>query len=184
MPGASPTVLYPPGGDLRAARRLAPNAHGTAVLYTCNDYPPLCRRPAEQVRSDLAELGLDVDIREFPFDELFERVGREGEPYDIVISHWGADYVDPDNFLNLLTGKVRPEYARKLERVARLSGEARYRAYESLSVELAREIVGRITRSGLVVFTSRSAAPGSCHASRRDKDSHAPSWHLLQSPRQ
>lgn len=140
MPSASPTVLYPQGGDLRVARRLAPNAHGAAVLYTCNEYPPLCRRPAEQVRSDLAELGLDVDIREFPFDEVFERVGRKGEPYDIVIYHWGADYVDPYNFLNfLLAGKVRPEYARKLERVARLSGDARYRAYESLSVELARD---------------------------------------------
>jgi YVTN family beta-propeller protein len=140
MPGASPTVLYPPAGDLRAARRLAPNAHGTAVLYTCNDYPPLCRLPAEQIRSDLAALGLDVDIREFPFEELFERLGREGEPYDILINHWGADYVDPFNFLNLLlAGKVRPEYVRKLERVARLSGDARYRAYESLSVELARD---------------------------------------------
>ena len=140
MPGASPTVLYPQGGDLRAARRLAPNAHGAAVLYTCNEYPPLCRRPAEQVRVGPGGLGLDVDIREFPFEEVFERVGRKGEPYDIVIYHWGADYVDPYNFLNfLLAGKVRPEYARKLERVARLSGDARYRAYESLSVELARD---------------------------------------------
>ena len=75
MPGASPTVIYPPNGDLRTARRLAPDAHGTVVLYTCDDYPPLCRRPAQQIKENLAALGLDVDIREFPSGEL-ERARR------------------------------------------------------------------------------------------------------------
>ena len=70
MPGASPTVIYPPNGDLRTARRLAPDAHGTTVLYTCDEDPPLCRRPAQQIKENLAALGLDVDIREFPSGEL------------------------------------------------------------------------------------------------------------------
>jgi len=150
MPGASRMRLYPPSGDLRAARRLAPHARGTAVLYTCN--LPLCRRHAQVIRSNLAGLGLHVDIREFPMDELYERAGAKGEPFDILESHWFADYPDPSDFLNvLLDQRIRPRgnlngsyytdprLAGKLQRVARLSGEARYRAYAALSVELARD---------------------------------------------
>ena len=152
MPGASPTVIYPPNGNLRTARHLAPDAHGTAVLYTCNEYPPLCRRPAQQIKENLAALGLDVDIREFPSGELVERAGTKGEPFDLVVTQWGADYADPENFLNvLLDQRIRqqgnfnlayyrdPDHARELDRAARLSGAARTRAYATLSVEIARD---------------------------------------------
>ncbi len=152
MPGASPTVLYPPNGDLRTARQLAPNANGTAVLYTCDDYPPLCRRPAQQIKEDLAALGLDVDIREFPTGELIERAATRGEPFDLLVTQWGADYADPANFLNVLLDQriqprgnfnlayyTDPELARDLDRVAKLAGNARYRAYAALSVQIARD---------------------------------------------
>jgi peptide/nickel transport system substrate-binding protein len=153
MPGASPTVLYPPNGDLRTAHRLVPDAHGTAVLYTCDDYPPLCRRPAQLIKENLAALGLDVDIREFPTGELFERAGTKGEPFDLIVAtRWRADYADPANFLNvLLDQRIRPrgnfnlayyrdpDFARELDRIARLTGEARSRAYAALSVEIARD---------------------------------------------
>jgi len=150
MPGASRTSLYPPSGDLRAARRLAPDAGGTAVLYTCD--LSFCRQQAQIIRSNLGALGLHVDVREFPKNELFERAGRKGEPFDILAAHWAADWADPADFLNvLLDQRIRPRgnlngsyytdpaLARKLDRVARLSGEARYSAYRALSVELARD---------------------------------------------
>jgi len=140
MPGASRRSLYPLSGDPRAARRLAPRGGGAAILYTCN--LPFCRRHAQIIRSNLGRLGLDVDVREFPKDELFQRAGRKGEPWDILTSHWGFDYADPYDFLNVLLGQqikqTDPRLSRKLERVARLSGQARYRAYAALSVELAR----------------------------------------------
>jgi ABC-type oligopeptide transport system substrate-binding subunit len=82
---------------------------------------------------------------------LFEKAGTKGEPFDIITSHWGADYADPFDFLNvLLDQRIKPRgnlnlsyytdarLARKLEGVARLAGDARYRAYAALSVELAR----------------------------------------------
>jgi ABC-type oligopeptide transport system substrate-binding subunit len=150
MPGASPTALYPASGDLQLARRLAPNAHGTAVLYTCNF--EFCRHQARVIRSNLGALGLDVDVREFPDKVMFGRASTKGEPYDIIIAQWGADWADPSTFLNVLLDQrimprgntnlayfVDPRFARKLERVARLSGPARYPAYEALSVELARD---------------------------------------------
>jgi YVTN family beta-propeller protein len=150
MPGASSTALYPPSGDLRLARRLAPNARGTAVLYTCN--LELCRQQARVIRSSLGALGLVVDVREFPINVMFEKATTRGEPYDIVTAQWGADWADPSTFLNvLLDQRITPRgnanlarfvdagFARKLERVARLAGAARYPAYEALSVELARD---------------------------------------------
>jgi len=138
MPGASRTTLYPPAGDLRRARRLAPDAHGTAVLYTCN--LELCRQHARIIRSNLGALGLDVDVREFPFDVLFEKAGTKGEPFDILTSHWGADYADPSNFLNTLLGQELTDagLARRLGRAAGISGAARFRAYSALSIEIAR----------------------------------------------
>jgi YVTN family beta-propeller protein len=150
MPGAPRTTLYPPGGDLRVARRLAPDDRRAALLYTCN--LALCRQQAHTIRSNLAAIGLDVQVREFPVVELFERAGTKGEPFDIITAHWGADYADPSDFLNVLLGQqihpsgnlnlayyTDPDVARKLDRVARLTGEARYRGYAALSVELARD---------------------------------------------
>jgi ABC-type oligopeptide transport system substrate-binding subunit len=150
MPGASRTALYPPASDLRTARRLAPDAHGTAVLYTCN--LPFCRLHAQVIRSNLGGLGLHVDVREFPKDELFDRAGRKGAPFDILDSHWFPDYADPADFLNVLLdqrirarGNLNNSYytdarlARELARISTLSSGARYRAYSALSVELARD---------------------------------------------
>ena len=150
MPGASRTALYPPASDLRTARRLAPDAHGTAVLYTCN--LPFCRLHAQVIRSNLSGLGLNLDVREFPERELFERAGRKGAPFDILDSHWFPDYADPADYLNVLLdqrirarGNLNNSYytdarlARELARISTLSSEARYRAYSALSVKLARD---------------------------------------------
>jgi ABC-type transport system substrate-binding protein len=149
MAGSGGAALFPPAGDRQTARKIAPDRGGTAVLYTCNF--PFCRVQAQVIRSDLAAIGLDVEVREFPQGELFGRVGTKGEPFDIVTAHWGADYADPSNFLNaLLDQHIRPEgnlnasyytapsFARKLERVARVDGEARDRTYAALAGDIAR----------------------------------------------
>ena len=141
MPGASRTRLYPLSGDLRAARRLRPDASGTAVVYTCTHAQ--CRRQAQVIRSNLRELGLDVDIREFPYLELFERASRPGEPYDILTAWWLPDYADPANYLNDFLGAwYRPgaQLTAKLERALRLTGAARERAYAALSDEIALDV--------------------------------------------
>ena len=150
MPGAARTPLYPPAGDIRAARRLAPEGRQTAVLYTCN--LPHCRRQAQVIKVNLGAVGLDVDVREFPFFELFERAGTRGAPFDILAANWFADWADPSSFLNVLLHQdIAPQrnlntayytdlrLAAKLERAARLSGPARFDAYRALSIELARD---------------------------------------------
>ena len=76
---------------------------------------------------------------------LFARIKRNGEPFDIALGAWFADYIDPDQFLNaLLSSGVDPTFEdaaaqRKLAAVARLSGPARYLAYNKLNAELVRK---------------------------------------------
>ena len=75
IPGYEDVAAYPLGGpDLERARRLAAGFSGPAVLYTC-DYPD-CARHGEILRSNLAAIGIDLTVHQFPLGELFERAGR------------------------------------------------------------------------------------------------------------
>ena len=134
--------IYPFTPDLAKARRLAGGKRRTAVFYTCNHSP--CDRMGQVVKSNLAAIGIDVQVKTFPLDALFTRVGRQGEPFDLSWGEWVADYPDPDNFLNLLLrGELYPSFddpafERKLAKAARLSGPARYLTYGKLDADLAR----------------------------------------------
>ncbi len=140
--GAGSVDAYPPAPDLAAARRLAGSKRRTAVFYTCNQSP--CDVMAQLVKSGLAAIGIDVQVKTFPLLALFQREGRKGEPYDLGFGEWLVDYPDPDDFLNLLLeGKEfstfdNPMFARKLADAAKLSGPARYLAYEKLDGDLVR----------------------------------------------
>jgi peptide/nickel transport system substrate-binding protein len=134
--------VYPFTPDLAKARRLAGDKRRTAVFYTCNHSP--CDRMAQVVRSNLAAIGIDVQVKTFPLDALFTRVSRPGEPYDLSWGEWVADYPDPDNFMNLLLrGELyptfdNPAFEQKLARAGQLAGPARYLTYGTLDADLAR----------------------------------------------
>ncbi len=137
------------GPDLRRARALARGntRDGKAVLYTLNTPPMLAF--AQTIRQNLAKIGLDVQIKGVPRPAYFGRLGATG-PYDIGFAPWLTDYDDPYAVLNVLfdgrfVGSTNwsrldsPEYNRLLRRTSLLQGAARYRAYGSLDVKLARE---------------------------------------------
>ena len=146
LPGFEDAAIYPLGGpDLGTARRLAGSTRRRAVLYTC-DFPG-CSRHGQILRSNLAAIGIDLEVREFSIPELFERVSRPGEPFDIAYSNWFFDYADPFSYINLQFGAgglsaarfSDPHWHRRMEAAARLSGEPRLRAYARLDRELAAE---------------------------------------------
>ncbi len=134
--------IYPFTPDLTKARRLAGGRRRTAVFYTCNHSP--CDRMAQIIKNDLATIGIDIQVKTYPLDALFTRVGRKGEQFDLAWGEWVADYPDPDNFLNLLLqGQILPTFddpafKRKLAAAAQLSGPPRYLAYGKLDTDLAR----------------------------------------------
>lgn len=151
MPGFRNAAVYPTRPDVERARRLAEGAKrsGNARLYSCPGV--LCPRLALIVQQNLREIGINVDIlgpcRSFHCSEPSTR----GEPYDLTFFAWRADYFDPRSFFYLADGRtIRPtnnlnlsyfnstRYNRKIAAAASLSGQARYRAFGALDVDLAR----------------------------------------------
>jgi peptide/nickel transport system substrate-binding protein len=147
--------IYPLGGpDYRKARALA-RGHlrdGKAVLYTSNASQTALAR-AQIIQQNLRQIGLDVQIEVTPQPEpAFLRA--RGAPYDIRdVGTGGAEYPDPFAALNrnfdgaLLRPENNtnisffndPKFNRKLAAAAQLAGQARFRTYGKLDVELARD---------------------------------------------
>jgi peptide/nickel transport system substrate-binding protein len=153
--------IYPLGGvtqrSLAKARALLAKAKlkpKTLVLYagttgTFGVDPIL----AQIFQFNLKRLGIDVDVRFFPHPTQFGKAGTRGEPFDVVIGGWGTDYADGNGFFGpLLNGANireagnanaayfdRPRYNREIERINRLTGEARRRAaWAELDVDMMR----------------------------------------------
>jgi ABC-type oligopeptide transport system substrate-binding subunit len=140
MPGFERASIYPLDGDLRKARRLVGGFRHRAVVYTCTPAPAsFCARQAQIIKRDLQRIGINVDVRGFPFEEMVARTLRHGEPWDLALIDWGADFVDPSSFLDLLAPSVDRQFQDKLTRAALLAGAIRYRTYGKLAVELARD---------------------------------------------
>lgn len=150
MAGYKDARIYPLSRpDFRRARALA-RGHtrgGKAVLYTVDS--PSMLSFAQSIKRNLAEIGLDVEVKGFPIPAYFGRLGASG-PYDIGFAPWVPDYNDPYAVLNIrLDGRFigstnwarfnSPEFNRRLRRAAQLQGPARYRAYGDLDVRLTRD---------------------------------------------
>jgi ABC-type oligopeptide transport system substrate-binding subunit len=153
VPGFEDAAIYPLGEpDVARARRLADGIHRRAVLYTCNT--PGCTRGAQILRSNLAAIGIRLEIRQFPFGEMFYRTRRRGEPWDMMLWGWGVDYADPFNFINDQFAARAIDHPggfhnrgmeRRMAAAARLTGEARLRAYAELDHDLAEQFAPQAT---------------------------------------
>jgi len=175
MPGYKDVRIYPLGGpDLGTARRLAAGRRGKAVLYTCNF--ARCLQQAQIIRTNLLAIGIDVEIKSFPYPVLNEKMATRGEPFDMAATGWVVDYADPVDVLeNLFDGRRisadgnfntayfdEPAYNRKLTVAANLSGPQRYRAYGELDVELARDAAPLVAVATYAYRDFFSARTG-CH---------------------
>ena len=126
------------------------------MLYTCN--LKSCLEVAQIVKRNLAAIGIEVEIRKFSVDDLYNRVPKRGEPFDIMLTPWLVDYPDPFDVLNLLfagdfIGQPQagnwgrfddPVYNRRLDAAARLTGARRYREYARLDADIARDAAPRV----------------------------------------
>jgi peptide/nickel transport system substrate-binding protein len=152
MPGYSPVNTYPTatGPNIAQAQKLAGSTGQgqTAVIYTCNS--GACPNRASVLAANLATIGIKADIQQFKRSTQFVKEGNKGEPYDIADEHWGADYADPFDFVNvLLDGNTikpanndnfayfnDPSWNAQMEQAANLSGNARWSAYAKLDAKL------------------------------------------------
>jgi peptide/nickel transport system substrate-binding protein len=148
MPGYQNWDLYPlKGPNLKKARALARGnlRDAKAVLYIRRPVAePFAQRVAEVVRFNLAQIGLDVDIEDVP--NLLQRLRTPGEPWDIALVGWFADYPDPFNFINeLFSGDnnfghfENAGFERRMRQAAHFAGTARASAYALLERDLMRQ---------------------------------------------
>ncbi len=136
--------FYPLTPDLAKARRLARGHEGaTVVLYTCNVTP--CPEQAQIVKTDLAAIGLRVEVEALPYGTLSTKLATPGEPFDIGWDGWLPNWLDPAAMLNTLLerGTVVPTFddptwRRRLAAAAQLTGAERYLTYARLDADLAR----------------------------------------------
>jgi peptide/nickel transport system substrate-binding protein len=143
-PGYRNVQIYPLTPDVAKARRLAREHTGaTVVLYTCTVTP--CAEQAQIVKTDLAAIGLRVEVKTLPFDALYSKLATPGEPFDIAWAGWLPDWLDPAAMLNVLleSGTVAPTFddptwRRRLAAAAKLTGAERYLTYARLDADLAR----------------------------------------------
>jgi peptide/nickel transport system substrate-binding protein len=145
MPGYQNWDLYPlKGPNLKKARALARGnlRDAKADLYIRRPVAePFAQDVAGVVRFNLARIGLDVDVEEVP--NLLQRLRTPGEPWDIALVGWFADYPDPFNFLNeLFSGDNNlghfedVTFERRMRQASRLDGAARIAAYTLLERDL------------------------------------------------
>ena len=139
-PGFERTSIYPlggrhshrppPGGRTPPHRRHLQLRHRARLLL-----------PAAGA-ADQALAGVDRDTRasaDVSVPVMVARTFRKGEPWDIALLDWGADFADPSSFLDLLAPSVSERWQTKIDEANRLSPPARYPAFGKLAVELARD---------------------------------------------
>lgn len=161
IPGYRDADIYPlDRPDIARAKALLGGKTGKVVMYTTNDQQGV--NTGQMVQASLKAIGLDVEVKPYTFAVLIDKTGTRGEPFDMFWIGWFADYPDPYDFINiLLDGRTIaaknnintsyfnvPAYQRKMDAAARLTGDARYRAYGSLDIDITRN------QSPLVVFAN------------------------------
>jgi ABC-type transport system substrate-binding protein len=155
VPGYVDHDLFPLAGDLATARALAAAAGVTPAtpiavrFYTfTGSFGPAV---AAYMADALAPLGIEVEVLALSRAVQDERMATRGEPFDIGLTGWAADYLDPFNVLDVLlngsrlqpTGNRNQSYFddrafnERLDEAARLEGADRYAAYSGLDRDLA-----------------------------------------------
>jgi ABC-type transport system substrate-binding protein len=157
LPGFKDADVYPlERADVARARRLAQGdlRGGKAVLYVNSSPVPMAI--GQLVRQQLAQIGLDVEVRGIPIHSAsaayFKKLATPGEPWDLAFGLWSPSYIDPYAYINLLfdrrfvgaTNFVRiasRSHDLKMRRAARLpQGSGRNQAYAELDARLARDL--------------------------------------------
>jgi ABC-type oligopeptide transport system substrate-binding subunit len=152
MPGFRNAQIYPlKGPNLMRANALARGRTGSgkAVMYVRDRAPELAA--AATIQANLEKIGIVVELKSFPTNVFLARIGTRGEPFDIALAGWIADYADPASFFIPLDGRLirdrdnfnysyfhSPSMNRSLDRASRLPVAERYRALGDLDVRMAK----------------------------------------------
>jgi len=100
MPGFKNWKLYPTSKPNAAKANSLKPKKCNIVFYGATS--PTGLAIMQLVKSDLSKIGINSDIKTFPFAVRIAKEGHRGEPYDLDLQAWGADYPDPVDFIDIL----------------------------------------------------------------------------------
>ena len=101
MPGFKNWKLYPTGKpNLAKAKSLNPKKCASTVFYGSTS--PVSIAIMQLVKADLTKIGINTTLKTFPFAVRIAKEGHRGEPFDLDLQAWGADYPDPVDFIDIL----------------------------------------------------------------------------------
>jgi peptide/nickel transport system substrate-binding protein len=100
MPGFHNWKVYPTGRpDVAKAKSLKPKKCNI-VFY--GSTTPTSVAVLQLVKNDLSKIGINANLKTFPFAVRVAKEGHRGEPFDLDFQAWGADYPDPVDFIDIL----------------------------------------------------------------------------------
>ena len=152
-PGYVDGHLYPlERPDLRKAQALA-RGHtrsGKATLILCDTVA--CPSQANIIRANLKQIGVDVEVKLFPYAHQSTVKATRGRPWDLTVERHEVGYMDPSQYIDVHARRAEnpgnreheprvlqlDRYNRLIDQAGRLSGGARYDAYGRLAVESRR----------------------------------------------
>jgi oligopeptide transport system substrate-binding protein len=150
--GSLHTQPYPMRRNLAKAKSLGAGG-GAKLIYFYQSAGSVGPKQYQVALRDLSDLGYNVEGRGFAGFNIYEAAGTKGSAHDVVGQvGWCQDYPDPYDFINVLMDgtKIQAEnnvniayfnvskFNRKMERAARLTGKARYRAYGKLDIDITK----------------------------------------------
>jgi len=101
MPGFKQWKIYPTGKPNAAkANSLKPKKCASTVFYGSTS--PISVAILQLVKGDLAKIGINTTLKTFTFAVRQAKEGHRGEPFDLDLQAWGADYPDPVDFIDIL----------------------------------------------------------------------------------
>jgi peptide/nickel transport system substrate-binding protein len=145
--------LYPiKGSDYPKAKALAAQGGGCkdVTLYTANSV--VGQGLGQVLKYNLGQIGCNVNVKLFQGFQIYIAAGTKGEPFDVVLGGWFADYADPYDFIDILLNGDNiheannndlsylnvPSLNKQMAKANSLTGDPRYAAYGALDMQIQK----------------------------------------------
>ena len=86
-------------GSLNRAKQLM---RGGPRRRSCSPATAASLTIPQIVKFNLGKIGIDMDVQHLASGPLSSTAGRRGEPFELYLGGWHADYPDPNNFVDIL----------------------------------------------------------------------------------
>ena len=164
LPGFKQADLYPlKGANPTKAKSIFGGGGDIDFLHTTS---AAAVNYAQIAKYNLEQAGFKVTLKPQPFGVAIKTMGTKGTDIDMFVIGWIADYFDPFDFINVLMDGNNiqdannnnysyfndPKYNAAMKSAAKLTGDARFKAYGALDVDISKNAAPWVS---VFNFTSR-----------------------------